>query len=63
MGQQRLGFEPEMDELMTAAGFASASCGRSRPRRKRKGPALLIAWPQRTVGGPDFEITRKRRPK
>jgi len=64
MGQLHLGFEcREMEELMTAAGFASASCRPIPPAPEARGPALLIASAARTLGGPDFDDTRKRRTK
>ena len=64
MGQVHLGFEcREMEELMTAAGFTAATCRPIPPAPEAKGPALLIASAARTVGGPDFDDTRKRRTK
>jgi SAM-dependent methyltransferase len=64
MGQLHLGFEcREMEDLMTAAGFASASCRPIPPAPEARGPALLIASAARTTGGPDVDDTRKRRTK
>ena len=64
MGQLHLGFECRgMEDLMTAAGFTSANCRPIPPAPEARGPALLIASAGRTLGGTDFDDTRKRRTK
>jgi SAM-dependent methyltransferase len=64
MGQLHPGFEcREMEDLMTAAGFASASCRPIPPAPEARGPALLIASAARKTGGLPMDDTPKRRTK
>jgi len=64
MGQVHLGFEcREMEDLITAAGFAAAYCKPIPPAPEARGPALLLASATRATGGPAFDDTRKRRTK
>ena len=64
MGQLHLGFQcAEMEQLMAAAGLASARCRPLPPAPEATGPALLIASAVRPAGGLDFDHMRKRRTK
>jgi ubiquinone/menaquinone biosynthesis C-methylase UbiE/DNA-binding transcriptional ArsR family regulator len=64
MGQLHLGFEcREMEDMMTAAGFAAASGRPIPPAPEARGPALLIVSGARTTGRPGSGDTQKRRAK
>ena len=64
MGQLHLGFERrELEELLTAAGFARRALPAAAARAGGQGPGPADRSAARATGGADYDDTRKRRTK